>query len=212
MKNIWMERRQEKYIREPGVVISVDGDYVLFWAAGTSWGATRKDFVEEPKKDQLVWLEVDNLWKPKHFKVHPRSVDKLEALKLQIIAENPMVTGIFYDGYHQSSKAGKVLYKTGFEKRAYEKLDADDTVRTYEVGSVSTKYYHPEKKVERTYIIDLLVEYLDGSKKLVDVRAERQSEDKVALAKMEAGRTKAKRMGCVFEVWTEKQLFEGDKP
>ena len=81
------------------------------------------------------------------------------------------------------------------------------------MGSVSTKYHHPELKVERTYIIDLLVEYLDGSKKLVDVRAERWSKDEAALAKMEAGKTKAKRMGCVFEVWTEKQLFEeGEKP
>ena len=72
MKNIWMEERREKYIRTPGVVISVDEDSVLFWAGGTSWRGMLESFVEEPKEEQLIWLEVDNLWKPKHFKVYPR--------------------------------------------------------------------------------------------------------------------------------------------
>ena len=60
-----------KYITRKAWVMSVDEDSVLLFA-GVCWRVWFESFVEEPKKNQAVWLEVDNLWEPDHVRVYPR--------------------------------------------------------------------------------------------------------------------------------------------
>ena len=110
-------------------------------------------------------------------------------------------------GWHISPKAGRVYFRSSYEKKAYIKLDDDDTVETYKVENMTTEYFNPDKKINSTYLIDLLIEYKDGSKKLVEVKPEQWLKDEVIKAKIEAGNKKAQSLNILFEVWTEMNLF-----
>ncbi len=110
-------------------------------------------------------------------------------------------------GWHESPKAGKVYYRSSYELKAYLKLDADDTVKTYQTETVTVEYWHPIKKITASYIIDLLVEYVDGSQKLIEVKPEKWLTDEVVICKIDAADMKAVDMGITFEVWTEMDLF-----
>lgn len=110
-------------------------------------------------------------------------------------------------GWHFSKKAGKVFFRSSYEKKAFIKLDDDDNVKSYKSEFVSTEYYNPEKNINSSYLIDLLIEYQDGSQKLVEIKPEKWLQDEVIRLKIEAGENKAKDMGIPFEVWTEMSLF-----
>jgi hypothetical protein len=110
-------------------------------------------------------------------------------------------------GWHYSEKAGKVFFRSSYEKKAFIKLDDDDNVKSYKSEFVSTEYYNPEKNINSSYLIDLLIEYQDGSQKLVEIKPEKWLQDEVIRLKIEAGENKAKEMGVPFEVWTEMCLF-----
>lgn len=110
-------------------------------------------------------------------------------------------------GWHMSPKAGRVYFRSSYEKKAYIKLDEDETVKTYKTEFVSTEYYNPEKNINSSYLIDLLIEYTDGSQKLVEIKPEKWLQDDVIRLKIEAGASKAREMDVPFEVWTEMNLF-----
>lgn len=110
-------------------------------------------------------------------------------------------------GWHFSPKAGKVYFRSSYEKKAFIKLDEDENVKTYKTEFVSTEYYNPEKQINSSYLIDLFIEYLDGSNKVVEIKPEKWLEDNIIRLKIEAGESKAKEMNIPFEVWTEMDLF-----
>ncbi len=110
-------------------------------------------------------------------------------------------------GIHESPKAGKVRYRSSYEKKAYLKLDADETVKTYRPEVVTVKYLHPKKGITSSYIIDLEVEYTDGTKRLIEIKPAKWLTNVVVKAKIEAGMVEAQRLGIDFEIWTELSLF-----
>jgi hypothetical protein len=110
-------------------------------------------------------------------------------------------------GWHESPKADKVFYRSSYEKKAYLKLDADESVKKYYVEKIEVEYFNPLKKITSSYIIDILIEYKDGSKKLIEVKPEKWLSDEVIICKIEAAKTKSKELGIPFEVWTEINLF-----
>jgi len=63
------------------------------------------------------------------------------------------------------------------------------------------------QQINSSYLIDLLIEYIDGSQKLVEVKPEKWLEDPTVGLKVKAGEFKAKEMNVPFEVWTEMNLF-----
>lgn len=110
-------------------------------------------------------------------------------------------------GKHQSPKAGNIHFRSSYEKKAYLKLDEDENVKTYLIEEISIDYVHPKKKITSQYLIDILVEYCDGTKKLVEIKPEKMLEDPVVQAKIESAKTKSFELGYAFEVWTEMDLF-----
>jgi hypothetical protein len=110
-------------------------------------------------------------------------------------------------GWHESPKAGRVFFRSSYEKKAFLKLDSDETIKTYFCEKIETKFFNPVKKITSSYLIDLFVEYNDGSKKLVEIKPESWLEDEVVKAKILAGELFASSMNVPFEVWTEMHLF-----
>lgn len=110
-------------------------------------------------------------------------------------------------GWHESPKAGRVFYRSSYEKKAFLKLDSDDSVKSYTCEKIVTEFFNPVKKITSSYMIDLFVEYTDGSKKLVEIKPASWLEDEVVKCKIEAGKLISEQMDCPFEVWTEMDLF-----
>jgi hypothetical protein len=110
-------------------------------------------------------------------------------------------------GKHNSPKAGIIHFRSSYEKKAYIKLDEDETVKNYFAEKLSVEYYNPEKNINSQYLVDITVEYIDGSKKLIEVKPEKMLEDKIVQSKIVAGKIKASELGYEFEVWTEMDLF-----
>jgi hypothetical protein len=111
-------------------------------------------------------------------------------------------------GDHFSSKCDKIMkFKSSYEKKAFMKLDADDNVLKYEYESTIVEYINPLKGITGSYLVDLLVYYKDGTKKLIEVKPNSWLRDPVVVAKIEAAYEYAKSMGITFEVWEEMTLF-----
>jgi len=58
----------------------------------------------------------------------------------------------------------------------------------------------------RRYRPDILINYIDGSMSLVEIKPQWQMSDNKVKVKIAAGRKYASKKGWRFEVWTEKEL------
>jgi hypothetical protein len=110
-------------------------------------------------------------------------------------------------GWHESPKVGKIFYRSSYEKKAYLKLDGDESVKNYKAEALAVEYFNPEKQIVSTYLVDLLIEYVDGSQKYVEIKPEKWLTDDVVVAKIDAAMMKTHDLGWPFEVWTEMHLF-----
>ncbi len=110
-------------------------------------------------------------------------------------------------GWHESIKAGKVFYRSSYEKKAYLILDADQTVRNYWVEPTNIKYFNPLKKVNCLYLVDIEVEHVDNSRTLIEVKPECWLKDIIVSAKLNAAQHYAIENNLKFETWTEIDLF-----
>jgi hypothetical protein len=111
-------------------------------------------------------------------------------------------------GDHFSPKCDKFIkFKSSYEKKAFLKLDADDNVLKYEYESTILEYTNPLKGITGSYLVDLLVYYKDGTKKLIEVKPNSWLKNPVVAAKIVAAHEYATAQGITFEVWEEMALF-----
>ncbi len=110
-------------------------------------------------------------------------------------------------GWHESPKAGKVYYRSSYEKKAFLKLDEDESVISYKYEAIEVNYWNPQKQITSSYLVDICVEYEDGSIKWIEVKPACWLTDDVIITKIEAAELKAKDEGVSFEVWSEIDLF-----
>jgi hypothetical protein len=69
------------------------------------------------------------------------------------------------------------------------------------------EYNKPNTDIKSNYIVDIFVEYIDGSKKLIEVKPEAWLKDEIIQCKLEAAKLEAEKIGIEFEIWTEMKLF-----
>lgn len=112
--------------------------------------------------------------------------------------ENNYVTG----WYDSCKAAGKIWYRSSYELKAYQILDADDFVMTYIPESVKVKYRDENDKI-RYYIPDIQVIYYDQTYKIIEVKPQYMLGDENTMRKINAAKSK---YGDRFVVWTEKEL------
>lgn len=108
-------------------------------------------------------------------------------------------------GHHISAKAGSVFYRSSYEKIAYQILDADDKVISYQPEPFVIMYVNSEGNARR-YRPDILVKKSRGKPVLIEVKPEWKMKDEKTILKIEAGKKYAAAQGWRFEVWTEKKL------
>lgn len=115
-------------------------------------------------------------------------------------------SGRYYSrGYYQSPKAGRVYYMSGWELRRYKEFDADPCVACYSVQPCSIPYLWDGST--HRYIPDVLVEYVDGSKVLEEIKplqiVERDAQGSGRIAvKLRAGETFAQQQGWGWRLFS----------
>jgi len=114
------------------------------------------------------------------------------------------VPNTYVTGFHQSPKIGQIYYQSSYELKAYEILDADDTVAKYERGPIIPYFFEEEG---HKYVSDILVTYANGSKRIIEVKADKFKHDPQNRAKYLAGCLYSKKMKYLpYKVWDSKWL------
>lgn len=109
-------------------------------------------------------------------------------------------------GWHSSPKSGEVYYRSSYESRAYEILDADDDVVSYQYEPVSIPYLSIDGST-KNYYPDLMVQYRGGRSILVEIKPRDLVNTEVNQAKADAAIAWCDERNIEFTIWTEQQLF-----
>lgn len=107
-------------------------------------------------------------------------------------------------GYHMSPKMGDVWYRSSYEQRLYQMLDNDQSVISYAAEPLFIRYQF--EGTTKRYVPDVLVEYVDERRELVEVKPAAFLNDPIVMAKAEAGRKFCRMYGWEYKMMTEKEL------
>lgn len=111
-------------------------------------------------------------------------------------------------GYYFSSKNNKSLhYRSSYELLAYHILEINPDVKSYSIESLRVQYYY---RGQMHYCVpDILVEYIDDTKHIIEVKAERfYRHHKKTKVKISAMQDYAEKNNYKFSVWYESVLVE----
>lgn len=111
----------------------------------------------------------------------------------------------FCKGTYFSTKTNKdIYYKSSWEMKAIQFLDKSEEVHSFMYEPFSIPYYHKNNK--RHYIPDLLITYINGKQKIIEIKPSYFLNAEVNLDKFESAQKYCNDKGIVFEVWTEKTI------
>lgn len=115
--------------------------------------------------------------------------------------------GHYKRGLHESVKGGQCKYRSGWELKYIEHLDASPDVKSFMYEGVSIEYVSNVRSGKvRRYIPDFLVEYVDGSKRLVEIKPSKRLVQATIQKKLRAARAWCETHGVTLEVITEFEL------
>jgi len=112
-------------------------------------------------------------------------------------------------GYHTSKKAGRVWYRSSYEKKAYEILDDNNDFVSYSVEPTHIEYMLYGKK--HWYFPDILAVRRDGSMVLIEVKAKWGVNEKKFMVKERSAKRWCCKRGYDYMLWTEEFLFGGEQ-
>ncbi len=122
------------------------------------------------------------------------------------LKENPhSFVGKSKKGYFFSKKNNKNLfYRSSYELKAFEILEKDNTVLSFEYEPFKIEYRFNNKL--KNYLVDILVNYKDGSSELIEVKPNWQLNELSVIAKKEALASFAKTNNYKWSIWCEEEL------
>lgn len=107
-----------------------------------------------------------------------------------------------FKGFHDSPKAGRVFYRSSWERDACLGLDDCPRVKMYTFEPFTVPYID-SSGVDRLYWPDILVEYYDRAPDLVEIKPRKLLRYLNVQLKIRAGEIWAENLGMNFSVWTE---------
>lgn len=113
--------------------------------------------------------------------------------------------GIFVS-FNQEGR--EIHYDSSFELKALNIFETDSTVESFDRCRLRIPYVRSSDGLEHNYLPDFIVEYKDGSKKIIEIKAKWQTSEKETKEKLDQASSTIKDMGYDFEVWTEDELEE----
>lgn len=114
----------------------------------------------------------------------------------------------FHSGDYISTKTGKTWHhRSGWELKFMCFLDNDHSVKTWTYETITIEYVSNKKTGRvRKYIPDFFIEYIDGSKKIIEIKQARMLKRRNVIDKTDAAKKWCERMGMTICVLTEHEL------
>lgn len=110
-------------------------------------------------------------------------------------------------GYYFSTKINKkIWFRSSWEKTVLAWLDKNHYVVKFENEPIKISYYYQPDKQNRNYIPDLIVEFQNGEKKMIEIKPKRYHNTIKNQAKFNAAIEYCKQNGLIFEVWDENKI------
>ncbi len=129
-----------------------------------------------------------------------RAREKLSLIRTQMIENGWGTVNYFFSKKNNCN----LFYRSSYELLAFQILESSIMVKSYKINFPKIKYIFNNK--EHRYIVDLFVEYTDGQKQMIEVKANWALKDPRTITKLEAGKRFAEQNGMKWDVWTEKDL------
>jgi len=158
--------------------------------AGKSKSESHKQKISEHMKS--YWGEETNRER--------QSLEQAERVKNGLLTKCTRVHGYFSN--HKKSTRQNVYYRSLFEFNAILHLESNEDIVSYTFEPYNIEYSF-EGKI-RHYIVDCLVEYSDGTKRIVEFKPNCHVTHDKNIAKFQSAQKFANDNGFIFEIWTEK--------
>lgn len=100
----------------------------------------------------------------------------------------------------------RIYYASSYELKALNILETDSTVASFDRFNGRISYVAPSDGREHWYLPDFRVDYADGRKVVIEVKAKWQEKEPNTQAKLQAGEKWCQDNGFDFEVWDEDVL------
>lgn len=100
----------------------------------------------------------------------------------------------------------RIYYASSYELKALNILETDSTVASFDRFDGRIGYVAPSDGREHWYLPDFRVDYADGRKVVIEVKAKWQEKEPDTQAKLQAGEKWCQDNGFDFEVWDEDVL------
>lgn len=99
-----------------------------------------------------------------------------------------------------------VYYASSYERLAFEKLESDDNVASYDRANVAIKYVRPDDHRMHRYVPDILAIKKDGNKMLIEIKPNSMLEDEIVKSKIMAAQLYCDKKNYKYAVWSEKDF------
>jgi hypothetical protein len=103
----------------------------------------------------------------------------------------------------------KIYYQSSYEKKFIEIIENDNNVVSFSKPDFSVLYLNPKDNKMHRYIPDFIVDYADGTKRLIEIKSNWQLEDSVVMSKARAARQYCRNFckNLSYAIYTEDFLF-----
>lgn len=119
--------------------------------------------------------------------------------------KHPSVSG-YKQGWFYSNKNNKeIAFDSSYEMRYYQILEDDDNIKCYYRSGLKLTYILGN--IVKTYNPDLIVEFLDGEKELIEIKPDRRLAEIEIVAKHNVAKEYCIRNNMNFRIVTEEHLF-----
>jgi len=174
------------------------GKVIHSWAGKKHSQETKDKISKTMIENKLRVGEKNGMYGRSHTKETREKISKTRSEKIV----NGEYNSWFSKGTHFSSKLNKeVHYRSSWEKQAYIILDEDDNVISYEPEPFSISYTFDN--ATRNYIPDILVEFKDKKRVLVEVKPTTFIDYEINQVKFDAARKYCEDNDIIFEIWSE---------
>lgn len=113
----------------------------------------------------------------------------------------------YHTGIYKSKKAGPIKYRSGWELVVAIFLDNNPDVLEFAYESLIIPYISNQKTGKiRKYYPDFLVWYIDGTKKLIEVKAGNKINNQKVMKKSNAAREWCGKNNAIFEIWSNSTI------
>jgi hypothetical protein len=114
----------------------------------------------------------------------------------------------FKTGFFLSLKTNQQIhYRSSWELTAYMFLDNQEGVLSFSTETLAIPYIHPKLGYSRNYLPDLIIEFVDGTKQIIEIKPKRFLKNKINVAKFRAAISFSEQNGYLpFEIWGEEKI------